>query len=163
MDTTIVVAIIGSITTVLSPIITFLFIRYIDNLDKKSISSRDRHTLMASQWQGEIDFGLDDLSSVPIVGNFSATRKTITGQFYVRYPDLPTTSSYKDEFTFQGGFLYERFLRLNYASKNKHRIQFGSIILELSPSGETMSGKFVGYGVFWQQILSGRVDLRRTI
>ena len=62
------------------------------------------------------------------------------GEFRVQFPESGKIPAHEEEFTFQGGFLYGNFLELTYRSKDKRRIQFGSAIPELDPSGGAASG-----------------------
>lgn len=163
MDTTIIAAIIGGVFTVVGPIATFLVTRYIDNRDKQ-VMSFGRRAVMSGKWSGTTTQESGNYSSfaLPIFLKTVANRKTIKGEFRVQYPEYKNRPAHEDEFSFQGGFLYDRFLQLDYISKTEGRIQFGSAILELSSSGEVLLGKYAGYGAFSKQIVTGSLELKRT-
>jgi hypothetical protein len=57
-----------------------------------------------------------------------------------------------------GGFIPDRFLTLNYMNKEKAQ-QFGYLILELSPDGNQLEGRFVGYGPRAKKLVHGTVEL----
>lgn len=163
MDTTIIAAIIGGVFTVIGPVATFLVTRYVDNRDKQ-VMSFGRRAVMTGKWNGKTtqEFGNYSSIALPIALDLVANRKTIKGEFRVQYPEYENKPAHEDEFSFQGGFLYDRFLQIDYISKTEDRIQFGSAILELSPSGEILLGRYAGYGAFSKQIVAGSFELKRT-
>jgi hypothetical protein len=163
MNVTIIAAVIGGVFTVIGPIATFLITRYVDNKDKQVMSFR-RRAAMSGKWSGTTTQDSGNYSShpLPIVFRAVATRKTIKGEFCVQYPKRENSPARDDEFTFQGGFFHDRFMQLDYISKNEGRIQFGSAILELSPSAEFMTGRYAGYGAFSKEIVTGNLELRRA-
>lgn len=162
MDATIIAAIIGGVFTVVGPVTTFLVIRYVDNRDKQ-VMPFGRRAVMTGKWSGTTTQESGDYSSfaLPITLRAVANRKTIKGEFRVQYPEHENRPAHEEEFSFEGGFLYDRFLQLDYISKTKGRIQFGSAILELSPSGEVLLGRYAGYGAFSKQIIDGSFELSR--
>ncbi|MEL6554070.1 MAG: hypothetical protein AAFQ63_11490 [Cyanobacteria bacterium J06621_11] len=163
MDPTIVAAVIGGVCTVVGPVTVFLVTRHVDNRDK-NIMPLGRRAVMTGQWHGTTTPESGNYSSIElsVILRAIANRKTIKGEFRVQYPDYENSPAQADEFSFQGGFLHDRFLQLDYISKAEGRIQFGSIILELSPSGEALVGRYVGYGAFSKQVVAGRVELKRS-
>jgi hypothetical protein len=163
MDSTIVVAIIGSATTILSPIATFLGTRYFDNRDKLVMTFGQRAE-MTGEWRGTTNQETGEYSSIsfPTVVTVVAKGKIITGKFRLQLPEHGGIPAQEDHFTFQGGFLYDRFLQFDYISTDKRRVQFGSIILELSPYGDGLSGRYAGYGAFSEQIIAGSLELKRA-
>jgi hypothetical protein len=64
-------------------------------------------------------------------------------------------------FRLHGGFLDNRFLRLQYETNDGSALQFGSILAELSPDGSVISGRYLGYGAYSGKIIGGTIDLRR--
>jgi hypothetical protein len=61
-----------------------------------------------------------------------------------------------------GGFLHDRFARLQYTSKAKGSVHFGAMILELSPAATELKGRFVAFGAFSQEIVSGPIQLVKS-
>lgn len=161
MDPAIIAAIIGSVFAVLGPIITLLITRYLDNRGNLTIST-GRQAIINGQWKGMLK-QLDGRSGIaPITVTFVAKRKKVYGSTLIQWPADQHSAAYDAEFDFEGGFLYERYLRIDYVPKKRHRIQFGAMVFELSPTGETLSGKFVGYGAFSKDIVSGYIELERV-
>jgi hypothetical protein len=66
-----------------------------------------------------------------------------------------------DRFQLAGGFLYERFLSLDYKCTDKQRIQFGSTFFQLSATGETLKGKYLGFGPADENIVVGNIELAK--
>lgn len=82
--------------------------------------------------------------------------KRVFGRAIVVYSEAE-----KGEMAISGGFFLEggkRFLLLEY--KNEHGIvlQFGSIILLLSDTGRSFSGKVMGYGPRTGTIVTGTIE-----
>ena len=161
MDPAIIAAVIGSVFAVLGPVITLFVTRYLDNRDKLPLST-SRQAIIKGQWQGTIQQIDGHAGTAPITMTFVAKRKKVYGVIRIQYLENRFRPAYDAEHDFEGGFLYERYLRLDYVSKTRRRLQFGAIILELAPSGETLSGKLVGYGAFSKEIVSGYIELKRA-
>ncbi|GAB6043982.1 hypothetical protein [Endothiovibrio diazotrophicus] len=62
-----------------------------------------------------------------------------------------------------GGFLYDRYLRLQYDNKRKEVIQFGAGVLELSPEGVALTGCFVGFGSHTREFVGGEIVLEKVV
>lgn len=64
--------------------------------------------------------------------------------------------------TFRGGFAHDRFLKLEYQFEDKPGlVQFGALILELSPDAQHLDGRFIGYGATSQHLVWGEVHLQK--
>jgi hypothetical protein len=62
-----------------------------------------------------------------------------------------------------GGFIFDRFVRLEYGSKTPGSVWFGSMILELSPAdAKELKGNFVAYGAYSQRIVTGPIEFRKS-
>jgi len=64
-------------------------------------------------------------------------------------------------FGLKGGFLFERFLRMEYGNDKGHVVQFGSVVTELVSEGDRLRGRFVGYGSMSEDIVSGTISLTK--
>jgi len=62
---------------------------------------------------------------------------------------------------FEGGFVSDRFLLLNFEDPISGKIQFGSLLLELSDDGSTLKGVDVGVGYSSGRIVTGDVEFRK--
>lgn len=70
-------------------------------------------------------------------------------------------SHVKLQFRLRGGFLHDRFLRLEYENRDNAAIQFGSVVAELSADGKTISGGYIGFGAQSQRIVTGTIALTK--
>ncbi len=61
------------------------------------------------------------------------------------------------KFSFTGAFKNERFLKLEYQNKDSNVVNFGTIILELSSTGKSLNGRYVGHGHINERILDGEI------
>jgi len=67
------------------------------------------------------------------------------------------------QFRFHGGFLYAQFLRFEYDPVETGTVQFGSIVLKLSSTGNKLTGRFHGYGATSERIVHGTLDLNKVV
>lgn len=95
----------------------------------------------------------------PIEMHLTVKRKTIDGSLTICPPDRDETRLHK--FNVTGGFVYERFLQINYISEAPEVIQFGSALTEIDATGTKMIGEFIGYGARSEAIVSGTVELEK--
>jgi hypothetical protein len=111
------VAIIGSVTTIVTPIVTFLGTRYFDNRDKLVMTFGQRAEI-TGEWRGTMNQENGEFSyiSIPAVVIMVAKGKIISGEFRLDYPENIGIPVQEDTFTFRGGFLYDRFVQLDYIS-----------------------------------------------
>jgi hypothetical protein len=156
MDSTIIAAIIGGAFTLVSSGITFLLARHLDDRNNQVMSS-NRQAIMTGTWKGELHQESGSLSTSPVTVTLIAKRRVIRGSIRVQDPN-----NGEAEYKATGGFLYGRFIRLNYDTTDHRRVQFGSIVMELSPDGNKLSGKYTGYGAFSQSIVSGYFEATRS-
>ncbi len=64
-------------------------------------------------------------------------------------------------FHLRGGFLFDRFLRMEYKNTKGHVVQFGSVVLELLAEGDELDGRYAGYGSISSTLVSGTVRLKK--
>lgn len=112
------------------------------------------------RWKGELNY------SKP-----RWPRETIEIEFYpARFIKVPYSRLIKgvirsnndplEELLIRGGFYEEDQLMLDYKSSQAIRRQFGSLILNLDSSGETLGGNFIGY---YDEPLVGTLLLQKAI
>lgn len=92
---------------------------------------------------------------------FDVERDAVSGRFEYRFTHPLTDKPIVLEFGLKGSFLYERFVRLEYANIHRKYIQFGSVIFELDPSAEKMHGRFLGYGVETKNMVYGSMSMEK--
>jgi Putative serine esterase (DUF676) len=64
-----------------------------------------------------------------------------------------------EKMPFEGGFIYNRFLRLSYEDYNSGKLQCGILLLELSEDGKVLKGTDVGFGYTTRSILTAETLL----
>ncbi len=158
MNPTVIAAIIAGIIALISPIITLSVTRWLDHRDFKDPGSR-RRTLVG-KWKGTFTQVLDSkLVTTPIEINLTAAKKIIEGEGEFKSPVTEELRKFK----VIGGFLEMPFAKLEYSNSDDLSLQFGTIILMLSPDGRTLDGRFVGFGSTTKQIVVGEVTFCRTV
>jgi hypothetical protein len=59
--------------------------------------------------------------------------------------------------------LRDQFVKLDYFNKDNIAVHFGSIILQVSADGQTLRGRFLGYGAFQEKVIAGNIQLKRVV
>lgn len=142
MDSTVLAGIIGGLCTVGGSIAAVIATRFLDN--PMGFKRSTRQASLAGYWDGTVrqqgapaDFRITFL--------LKPTGRTIRGEGDVRFVYQNRTMD--EPITFLGGFVHDRFLKLEYEMQTQPgSVQFGFTLLELSPDGQTLSGPFLGYG-----------------
>lgn len=114
-------------------------------------------------WSGSVqqDEGPDGVPmECRLEANMSVNRGAICGEMYFHMPYQGKTIT--QSFTVTGKFIFDRYLQLNYVSKDEGAVQFGSIVGELSATGKSARGRFVGYGAWSEKIITGSAELEKT-
>lgn len=123
-----------------------------------------RAAAIVGNWRGVIsqDPGklYPDGCEYPVNVELHIQRRSVEGRFDIDLPYQGDTIHLV--FSVTGGFHRERFVQLNYLSKDQGAVQFGSVITVLSDSGKKMLGKFVGHGAQSEEIVTGRVALEKV-
>lgn len=81
-----------------------------------------------------------------------------SGQMQETLPDGKTVTVH---FKIRGGFLHDRFLRLEYENSDDSAVQFGSVIGEFAPDGRSISGTLVGFGAHTGEIVTGGIKMQK--
>jgi hypothetical protein len=155
MNTPIIVALIAGSFAIISPIVTFIAIRFYEKRFLQPIS-RDRKQALVGKWSGKI---IQPNISSDIALTIEVDQNEITGKAQVTL-----VAEGKEKLIFldmKGGFLYDRFLKLDYKNADSNTIQFGSITLELDAEPKSMNGKFSGYGSVNKAIVFGDIQLEK--
>ncbi|MDQ6868170.1 MAG: hypothetical protein M3178_07105 [Pseudomonadota bacterium] len=114
---------------------------------------QDRRQALSGVWQGQIH--LQPYPSAPIVLTLIVGKEDINGEAVYSF------SGRKRELNVIGSFLENRFVQLNYKSKDETAIHFGYLLLELRGEGRTLEGVWMGYSPRDEQPACGRVNLGR--
>jgi hypothetical protein len=161
MDQPIVVAVIGGVCTVVSPILTLLATRLYDQRFLLPLGEGRRKAL-DGKWQGTFhqEVGPD---GKPLDADYSlqlvTSRKTVKGEGSSHF-ELGG-KKYEPKFFVAGGLIHERFLRFTYDNVDATCLQFGSMVLELLPDGRTLRGRFVAFGQLSQRLIYGSIELTK--
>ncbi|MCF1459307.1 MAG: hypothetical protein LPH21_17695 [Shewanella sp.] len=151
------IALISGVFVIAAPVVTMLISRYLDNKKKPKISGSRSESLVGI-WEGIVSQANEGYRLGAKL-NLSVKKNTVVG-------DL-TLSQNEDEEAFFGECLVEgvvfndRYLRINYTSKNRREVQFGSCLLELDDQGKNLLGSFLGYGKMSRKIVTGEVSLSK--
>ncbi len=150
MNTAYVVAIIGGIATLVSPIATLLVKTYLDN---KNYSTGGRKKKLSGQWRGVTTQSNGKVVNI-LVGLKSGT-KILTGTAIVEFNNA------KLNIRFKGYYLDENHIQINYFSLDSSIKNFGSQILRINANCTRLQGLTVGFGNEAEQIISGTTILEK--
>ncbi len=161
MEVPIVAAIIGGVCTIVSPFMTLLIRQHLENRSKLPISSVRRRAIdgcwkgIAQQYQGPDE----DPIIFAVTMTLSAGPKRISGTLIIDIDYQGKTE--KILCNVSGGFFYERFLKLSYTPSDEMTIQFGSVVLQLDAGGQSLQGKYSGYGKLTNSTVFGTLELKK--
>jgi hypothetical protein len=122
----------------------------------------DRREALNGVWEGRID--LQPYPSARIELRLTVNKNDINGEaVYSFNPRLWQVwrGGGKRELHVSGSFRENRFVQLNYKSKDETAIHFGSILLELRGDGRTLVGRWMGYSPTTEEPACGGVYLSR--
>jgi hypothetical protein len=163
MDSTIIAGIIGGVCTLGGALLTFILTRRSPDHGKPYISHRNRQ-LVKGQWEGKVS--ADAIPNIPPIEYRISAR--ITASSRVIRAEATLHSQFKgreitDVIDIFGTLAYDRFLKLEYRAKDRPEvIQFGYLILELSPNGRVLEGRFLSYSPHLQCIVYGYGELHKV-
>lgn len=124
-----------------------------------------RKEALTGAWNGHFEQNLGPGGETPLHGSIllelvRPTRKLVKGNAtftaVIDGKHLPATIH------FEGGFRNDRFAALNYVNMDKATVHFGHFLLELSPDGRKLTGKFLGYGFISETLVEGTVELTKA-
>lgn len=157
-------AIISGIFVIVAPILAYIFTKHYENKDKDFLTiSQSRKIALDGSWNGKV-FQAEWLNGQPINYPFTITldvsKKEIKGTGIVHFP-MSKTEIHSFNISLKGGFLHDRFLKLDYKNTNQAAMQFGSLILNLSSDGKKLTGRFLGYGSKTEKLVFGELKLEK--
>jgi hypothetical protein len=120
--------------------------------------SRDRRAAIVGKWSGTMEQDFRG-RKVTYPGDlvFAVHGRELRGTLHVTL--VAAGERLSPTFNLSGGFLHDRFARLDYVSQTKGTVHFGAMILELSPAADALTGRFVAFGAYAQQIVFGPIRL----
>ena len=153
-----IVALIGAIGTIASPILT----NFVSERSKTKVyrGISDIRKGIKGKWHGTIHQFVNDgttavFDDFPIEFNFEVNQKKIIGESDLNFRGVNI------ELVAEGYFPAERHLLLTYRNKSDIQMQFGSIVMELNAEGNELEGKYVGYGNISERIIQGIISLKK--
>lgn len=163
MDNTIIVALIGLVGTIASAAISAGWFKS-RNLRFYNTPDEAKRKKLEGTWTGkqqqahgpagtpiEYDTALDIHWSGKIAkGKYRFTYNTANGTIDETLP-------------FRGGFMYGRFLKLNYYDNTSGKTQFGALILELDENAAELKGMDLGFGYTTKDIVSSHLSLHKVV
>lgn len=159
MDSTILAAIIGGLSTVGAGILAVLATRLLDN--PMGIKKNVRQATLAGHWDGTVHQEKPQVIDFQFTLQLKSKGRTVRGEGTVH--GIYQNSTIAEPLTCFGGFVHDRFLKLEYELETRPgSIQFGFTLLELSPDGQALNGPFLGYGALvTRDMVNGTLHLQR--
>jgi hypothetical protein len=121
-----------------------------------------RQVTLEGEWRGVANQPLSAYGPVQMEAklSFMFVGSVLRGTFGVAFPtpDGPIPM----DFDAACDMFYDRFIQLNYRSRDPSMVQFGAIVLDIDDMGKTVRGSYVGYGALSQMIVSGTVQLNKV-
>ena len=162
MDASIISAIIAGVVAIIGPIITIFVKKYLDTRSKLSIPA-ERRQAITGRWKGIVHQVIklsDRPVEIPVIVNLVAGRKIVSGRIHIE--TVWEGEKRKADFNASGAFIYGAFLHLSYTPSDSSVMQFGSLVLQLDPTGTVLEGRFAGYGQISKAIVGGTIRLEKT-
>lgn len=149
-------AIISGLFAFFGGLVTFFVTKLYEQRHLLAISS-DRKKSLVGRWKGKVC--QPNISEYDIELTLSVTKHKVSGEARLEHLEGEATRIVK--LSLDGGFLYEKFLKLDYKNTDSSNIQFGSITLEVSSNSKRMQGKFSGYGSTTESVVGGDMSLEK--
>lgn len=152
MDPQLVAAILGAGGTILAPVIAWKLATWSEQKQYSQVSRARTRLLANSIWKGQYVLAGKDPNNISFT--FSVRRKKIQGRGSYKHRDGQPT-----EVSVSGGFVSERLLRLDYRNVDDHKLNFGTVLLEMNANAREMSGGILAYGRDPDQVYNGTIQL----
>jgi hypothetical protein len=150
-----------TIAAVVGALVTVILTKWLESGSRLWMGG-DRRRSVNGRWRGtlqQIGSQLSDVQAHTLDMSLDPQWRTIKGTaFFI------ASIGGKDitvDLRIRGGFLYERFLKIDYFHSDSAHMQFGTAVLVLSDDGRTLSGRYVGYGSLTKQIVTGLIELAK--
>ncbi len=163
MEPIVIASVITGGCTIFASIITLFVFQNRSRIFCKTIKGGRGKSVTERKWKGKIypESELDAIYDTELKFTYSNVRKFIRGKliFQAKHKD----EYYEVHLNLTGGFYTESLLKLDYKASNEARIQFGSIVLNLNANADEMTGRYIGYGGWSDDIAAGAVYVKKTI
>jgi hypothetical protein len=128
-----------------------------------SLDHRQRGAAINGGWRGEIvqSYGPDGLPKTFLAdAEFEFNLEMVRGHLTMRGYITDDRNELKVKLS--GRFVYESYLKLDYKyTDNPGSINFGTVVLKLNDLGDRCDGRYLGYGAYSTQLVSGAVMLKK--
>lgn len=159
MDSTIIAAIIGGISTIVAAIGTFALTRLLDS-NALPGARNVRQNALTGHWKGEVrqEGGVRGIPiNMQLDLKLKSTRRMVRGE--ASFTGTFQNQNFNVSANIWGNFVHGRFLKLEYEYPDL--VQFGFILLELSPDGRILEGRWTGFGSASRELIYGSVQLQK--
>lgn len=153
---------IGAATTLFAAVLGAFANKWFDSNPNLWIGGKRRRALQG-RWRGalkQLDSDLSDVEVHTLEMSFAPRLRTIKGTAFFTATVKGTELTV--DLQVRGGFLHDRFLKVDYSHSDEAHIQFGSAVLLMSDDGRSLTGRYVGYGSLTKQIVTGLITLSKT-
>jgi hypothetical protein len=159
INPTVAAALIGAAGTAFGALANIGYSRWDRSREWTSIPSQ-RFSALKGKWLGSggdtwVEDGTPALE-IEMEMEMTTTGKRLRGDGTVRAANFPPVRLLLD-----GGFYNQDLLQLNYASKDPVRKQAGVAMLRLSPGGDRLHGRYVGFSPARGCFVIGSLTLAR--
>ena len=151
-------AIVSGLFTIFGGLITFFVTKAYEQRYLLPIGSERKKSLIG-YWKGKVT--QPGIGEYEIDMSISITKHKVLAVAKIQH--IQDGNSQIIPLTLEGGFLYEKFLKMDYKNDDKANIQFGSITLDVSPNSKRMKGKFSGYGSISESVVGGDIFLEKHV
>ena len=162
MDATVLSGIIGGVCTIAAAIVTFALTRSTE-FRYKALLPKDRRLALEGYWTGQIEKHFPKPGTPEVYhfrGSFQISGKQVSGDAIASVQ--VEGKKVEQPFMLSGGFLDNKYLKMDYLSRISGMLEFGSFIAELDSEGKILEGRFVGYGRRTRGLISGTIKLEKT-
>lgn len=157
MDPVILAALIGSISTILSPILIIFIKTWIDERPLQAIPIK-RIKAAEGTWKGVAQFNeKENTREVKLECTVKTVRRKCLGQLRMEDSTGPIS-----QFRVEGIPLDYRYFKVDYKDEDQRILRHGSMILRLSSDANQLNGRFIGYSIIIEDLIFGTITLKRV-
>lgn len=160
MNNQIIAAIIGAVGAILAPLITILVQEILSQKRYKKTSRLK--VLTENSWKGMAIQEFNDQNDkieIPFEMEFRRRFNKVYGN--AKYDAPEGIEAMPGNMNIKGGFLKDKFLKLDFRNKKPEIEQFGVFIFEMNSYGKTLNGRYCGYGPSQEKVIHGKIELKK--
>jgi len=162
MNATVISSIITGACTIGASVATYVLTRS-SEYRHNALLPKDRRHAREGLWTGQIEKhlpkpGTPDVYRLSVSLQISGKRVLGDATSSVQIEGKPVEQPFK----LSGGFLDNKYLKMDYLSRMSGILEFGSFIAELDSEGRVLHGRFIGYGRRTSGLISGVIRLEKA-